>query len=207
MAAGYKDFVAATALAAADIEDYCELQSVMRFASASARDTALASVKTAGMFAYCTGVGLTMYDGSTWLVLVAARVEVRARRTTNISCTSGAFTDITWSTEDADVSGFIAAPATTFTVPTGLGGEYAISCRGVMASTIAARHAMSLDITSSITGAPTSIRGGSYGDDYNGVTAVLPLAAADTFKFSVLQSSGGAVNLTAAWVNVVRIGA
>ena len=56
MAAGYKDFVAGTVLAAADLEDYCELQSVMRFASAAARDTALSAVKTEGMLAYLLDV-------------------------------------------------------------------------------------------------------------------------------------------------------
>ena len=67
MAAGYKDFVAGTTLAAADLEDYCELQSVMRFASAAARDTALSAVKTEGMMAYLLDVNtLTVYSGAAW---------------------------------------------------------------------------------------------------------------------------------------------
>ena len=67
MAAGYKDFVAGTVLAAADLEDYCELQSVMRFASAAARDTALSAVKTEGMLAYLLDVNtLTVYSGTAW---------------------------------------------------------------------------------------------------------------------------------------------
>ena len=67
MAAGYKDFVAGTTLAAADLEDYCELQSVMRFASAAARDTALSAVKTEGMMAYLVDVNtLTVYTGTAW---------------------------------------------------------------------------------------------------------------------------------------------
>lgn len=67
MAAGYKDFTAGAALAAADLEDYCELQAVMRFASSAARDTALSSVKTEGMLAYLIDTNtLTMYTGSAW---------------------------------------------------------------------------------------------------------------------------------------------
>lgn len=67
MAQGYKDFVAGTTLAAADLEDYCELQTVMRFATAAARDTALSAVKTEGMCAYLLDSNtLTVYSGSTW---------------------------------------------------------------------------------------------------------------------------------------------
>lgn len=67
MAAGYKDFTASSVLAAADLEDYCENQSIMRFASAAARDTALSAVKTEGMCAYLVDVNtVTVYSGSAW---------------------------------------------------------------------------------------------------------------------------------------------
>ena len=56
MAAGYKDFTAGAVLTAADLEDYTQNQSIMRFASASARDTALSTVKTEGMHAYLIDV-------------------------------------------------------------------------------------------------------------------------------------------------------
>lgn len=68
MAAGYKDFIAGATLAAADLEDYCELQSVMRFADTTARDTALSAVKTTGMFAVdVANKAMTVYEGSAWL--------------------------------------------------------------------------------------------------------------------------------------------
>lgn len=67
MAAGYKDFTAGATLAAADLEDYCQNQSVMRFADASTRDTALSAVKTEGMLAYLIDSNtLTVYSGSAW---------------------------------------------------------------------------------------------------------------------------------------------
>ena len=67
MAAGYKDFTAGAVLTAADLEDYCENQSIMRFASASARDTALSVVKTEGMYAHLIDLNVdTVYTGSTW---------------------------------------------------------------------------------------------------------------------------------------------
>ena len=67
MAAGYKDFVDGAVLSAADLEDYTQNQSVMRFASAATRDAALSAVKTEGMCAYLLDLNvLTVYSGSTW---------------------------------------------------------------------------------------------------------------------------------------------
>lgn len=67
MAAGYKDFTAGAVLTAADLEDYCQNQATMRFASAAARDSALSTVKTEGMRAYLIDTNTeTVYSGSAW---------------------------------------------------------------------------------------------------------------------------------------------
>lgn len=67
MAEGYKDWAAGDVLTAADLEDYTVKQSVMRFASAAARDSALTSVLTEGMVAYLKDVDqIMMYSGSAW---------------------------------------------------------------------------------------------------------------------------------------------
>lgn len=67
MAQGYKDWASGNTLTAADLEDYTVLQSVMRFASAAARDTALASVLTEGLLAFLLDSNtLTMYSGTAW---------------------------------------------------------------------------------------------------------------------------------------------
>lgn len=67
MAAGYKDFTAGAVLTAADLEDYNQNQSIMRFASAAARDTALSVVKTEGMLAYLVDLNVvTIYSGAAW---------------------------------------------------------------------------------------------------------------------------------------------
>jgi hypothetical protein len=53
MAEGFKAFVAATVLDAADLTDFCSSQAVMRFANAAGRDAALTvSIVKEGMFAY-----------------------------------------------------------------------------------------------------------------------------------------------------------
>lgn len=67
MSAGYKDFTAGAILTAADLEDYNQNQSIMRFASAAARDAALTTVKTEGMMAYLIDLNvMTVYSGSAW---------------------------------------------------------------------------------------------------------------------------------------------
>jgi hypothetical protein len=67
VAEGYKDWAAGDVLTAADLEDYTVKQSVMRFADAAARDTALTSVVTEGMTAYLKDVDtLTTRGGSAW---------------------------------------------------------------------------------------------------------------------------------------------
>jgi hypothetical protein len=65
MAAGYKDWSAGNVLTAADLEDYTVKQSVMRFADASARNTALSGVLTEGLVAY-------LIDSNTWTVYTGA---------------------------------------------------------------------------------------------------------------------------------------
>jgi hypothetical protein len=67
MAEGYHDFVAAEVLTAANLEDYCQNQAVMRFASSATRVSALTSVKTEGMTAFLEDSNtLTIYTGSAW---------------------------------------------------------------------------------------------------------------------------------------------
>ena len=65
--AGYSLFVAGQVLTAATVNTYLEQQTIMVFASASARDTALSVVKSEGMTAYLLDVNcLTIYSGATW---------------------------------------------------------------------------------------------------------------------------------------------
>lgn len=67
MAQGYKDFTSGAVLNAADLEDYCELQGIMRFASAAARTTALSGVLTEGLMCYLIDLNVIQaYSGSAW---------------------------------------------------------------------------------------------------------------------------------------------
>jgi hypothetical protein len=68
---GYKDFVAGDPLTAAQVDGYLMRQSVMVFASASARDAALSGVLVEGMHAYLTDAPnrVTYYTGSAWVTV------------------------------------------------------------------------------------------------------------------------------------------
>ena len=58
MGSGFKDFAAGDVLTAADVDGYLMRQTVMTFADASARDTALSGVLDEGMVAYLEDVTL-----------------------------------------------------------------------------------------------------------------------------------------------------
>lgn len=75
--AGYKDFVNGDVLTATQVDTYLMEQSIMRFASASARDTALSTVKAEGMTAYLMDSNtLTTYDGTNWYTVASAVTPV-----------------------------------------------------------------------------------------------------------------------------------
>jgi hypothetical protein len=69
MGSGYKNFTAASVLTAADLNNYCQSQSVMYFASTAARDAAITS-PVAGMVAYVgsadSSEGLYSFNGTNW---------------------------------------------------------------------------------------------------------------------------------------------
>jgi len=67
MGAGFKDFASGAILTAGDVDNYLMRQTVMTFADASARDTALSAVLDEGMVAYLEDTDtVTVYDGSAW---------------------------------------------------------------------------------------------------------------------------------------------
>jgi len=69
MGSGFKDWAAGDVLTAADVDGYLMRQTVMTFADASARDTALSGVLDEGMTAYLEDTNeVTVYDGSDWIV-------------------------------------------------------------------------------------------------------------------------------------------
>lgn len=67
MAGGYKLFSTGEVLTAANVNNYLMKQTVMVFADAATRTTALSGVLTEGMFSYLTGTNaFQYYDGAAW---------------------------------------------------------------------------------------------------------------------------------------------
>ncbi len=84
--AGYKSFSTGDVLTASDLNTYGIEQTVMVFASSSARDTALSSAKSEGMFAFLKDSdSLTYYDGSSWITVDLAGDITGVTAGTNLS--------------------------------------------------------------------------------------------------------------------------
>lgn len=66
--AGFKDFTAGAVLTADQVDTYLMQQSVMVFASAAARTTALTGYVAEGMMSYLADTNeVSVYDGSAWV--------------------------------------------------------------------------------------------------------------------------------------------
>lgn len=63
----YKKWLPGETLFAADVQTYSMDQAVMVFASAAARDSALAGKLQDGMVAYIGDGRVTIYNGSSWV--------------------------------------------------------------------------------------------------------------------------------------------
>ena len=64
---GYKLFVTGATLSATDLNNYLNQQTIMVFANATARDTALSGVLAEGMHCYIIGTGRQTYNGTSWV--------------------------------------------------------------------------------------------------------------------------------------------
>jgi len=80
---GRKVWAADEILAAADLQDYIQDQTVMRFANSSARASGILS-PTEGMVTYLDDANaLFVYDGSAWVAVVADGSITEAKIATN----------------------------------------------------------------------------------------------------------------------------
>lgn len=94
--AGYHNFVNGETPPATTWNTYLMQQTIMRFASATARDTALSAVKAEGMTAYLDDVNtLTIYDGTAWREVAVAYDVWTAYTPTTTNITTGT-TGFSW---------------------------------------------------------------------------------------------------------------
>ena len=89
--AGYFEFSTGTVLTAVQCNTLFNEQTIMVFASSSARDTALSSAKAEGMFSFLKDTdALTYYDGSSWITVDLAGDITGITTAANSSMAGGA---------------------------------------------------------------------------------------------------------------------
>lgn len=129
----------------------------------------------------------------------------RLRRVAPQAIVTATLTSISWDQEDDDPNGFIAVTSTTITIPTGLGGLYAITCNAVSAVALTGRTLLRLVPTSGVAGLPGTLRVVIPTTEVEGFVApTIPLLAGDTFAVQVFHSNGVNVNWTA-WLSCYRV--
>lgn len=182
-----------------------EKQLVLVFADTTARDAAI-TAPAAGMLAFLTGKKwLTEYDGSNWIVISAlGKIGCTATRASNLSMGAGALTAVTWTAETVDTDGFITPTSSTVTVPTGLGGLYAVTFTATFASSVTGCYARMLRNGGSTSADRWQTATATMGDVSHGIT--IPLDGGDTISVSV-WNGGSSVNMTAGSLNVYRVAA
>lgn len=156
------------------------------------------------------------YSGAAWVRVgwgstTSGRTGCTATATT-LSVASGASTQtITFGAETFDSDGYITPSSTTVTIPTGLGGLYTIAANIQWDTDPGASTFTSIRILSGSQNyafrSDTTLFRSAFGttDYFTGISASLPLAAADQLQLVCTQNSGGAINVNAV-LHVYRIG-
>jgi hypothetical protein len=135
---------------------------------------------------------------------LASRTGCRLRRAATQSVANSTSVTISWDTEDEDTGAFITVTGTTVTIPTGLGGLYAITFHAVGVTTTG-RLVNWIEPTSGIAGTPAQLRAVSSGaDTFVTLGVTIPLLAGDSFISRVFHTNGAAANFTA-WQSCYRV--
>jgi hypothetical protein len=208
MGSGFKTFTATSVLTAADLNNYCQSQSVMYFASTTARDAAITS-PVAGMVAYVGSgdrtEGLYTYTNGAWR---EARIPVpgfSATKTSAQAVNANTFTVVSFNSETYDhgnVYGF-----NTFTVPNGYAGKWLVVAN-VAFQTLdtGANKAVFITRQTSAGGTPTSadtIASQGYRADSQflatraNLSVIYNASAGDQFKVCVQHDSLSTINVLA----------
>lgn len=122
---------------------------------------------------------------------IISKHGVRLRRlSTTQTVSTATLTSISWDTEDEDTDGYWSS-GTTVTIPTGLGGIYAIAFRTAYTASMTGRCFIEIGPTTTVTGHPAQWRNPSRDtEDEYAIGLTVPLLAGDTFLCRVFHSSG-----------------
>jgi len=139
-------------------------------------------------------------DGSTARLLAPTRAGGSWSRTSGQSVGSGSQTTITWTTEAVDTHGYLTPTSGTVTIPTGMGGLYAITAQLDAAAALGGRCYAQITAGGRIYRTPFT----SPGEDLVSVSATVPLASGDTISVAVYHASGSTIAWTGA-LDVYRV--
>ncbi len=138
-----------------------------------------------------------------------------ADSTTRVGCTleasvfavpSGATTTISWTTETADTDGFIAVPNATITIPSGKGGLYSFTVRGLWASTFTEYKQLIVRLNGSGIAIIPLAFDNLLTTQWAAGMAVIPLSATNTLQFDLQQFNAGSQNVSA-HIDLYRVAA
>lgn len=177
-------------------------RTVMRFATATDRDSAIPSgSRVSGMVAWLsTPKRLTVWTGSVWEV-VAGRVGGRATRASTLTLGStNSFNLVTFTAaaEESDTGSWTLGSG-TFTVPAGLGGVWAVRFSGALTTSAAARSALQVN------GTQFAIEEGSAAGDLTVDHPCLALAAGDVVR-AMVYVGGSSLTLASADLTIRKVG-
>lgn len=139
---------------------------------------------------------LSVYSGSAWVrtghYSTTGRTGFALRRVATQSVATNTAANISWDTEDFDSDSFFAPTSATVTIPSGLGGLYAVTFQietGFPTNGSAAKMSIAAG------GVTYALGWGGY-DARGTLSVTIPLAAADTIVCAVLQNVGGTATFT-----------
>jgi hypothetical protein len=143
-----------------------------------------------------------IYDGSSWVRIgsysASARTGVAiARFYTNQSIPNGTgtFTAISWDLESTDTDGFITVSSTDITIPSGLGGLYAVTGTVSWATSPGANS--TVEFYNSTTTGAWRFPVGAATQLPNGFSLVADVAAGDVCQLRLSQGTAAAINVVA----------
>lgn len=199
MAEGFHDFAAAEVLTAANTDDYLMRQTVMRFASTAARDSALSGVLVEGLLAYTKDANrFWIYTGSAWQLVGGSLPRCRAHATVLTTIATSNLTAVGWLGEsyDTDTIHDNSTNPSRFTIPAAMGGlwhfEATLSWEPGSGTVQAS---FQVNATGNYWGLQKLDSQDVSNGPANGISADIPVAAGDYVQVFVYQTSGGDVDV------------
>lgn len=199
---GYIEFTTGDILTAAAANGYLASQTVMVFANASARTSAITSPQE-GMVSYLKDTNaIEYYSGSAWTAIggstASTFVGAQVTNTSAQSISNGTYTAVNFQSEVYDTDGFHdnATNNTRLTIPSGKAGKYLITAQANFASNSSGFRAIAIMKNGSASQIAYANSAPISGTSFTfAFSCVVSAAVADYYEMNVYQSSGGSLNV------------